>query len=258
MSKYFDEYLRVAPFSHALWRASEAEAISNIKIERPILDIGCGFGEFGGIFFDSTVDIGLDKSERDFDIAKKRGIYEKVILADATKLPIEDDSINTCISISTLEHIKNPNKVIEEAYRVLKPKGKLIITVPTLEINNNLIGCKIFKKIGLNFLSNTYIKIYHKVFKHETIVPKDKWIDWISKAGFNDISVKNTLSKEHVAIFEMFLISGSISQIMRNIFGKRMIVNFKARTRFMTFLYNKINNKERDHDSSNIVIVASK
>lgn len=259
MSKYFDNYLKVAPFSHALWRATETEAVSKIQINKPILDIGCGFGEFSGIFFDSTVDIGIDKSERDFDMAKRKGIYEKLILADATKIPIENGSISTCISISTLEHIKNPDNVIRETYRVLRNGGNIVITVPTIEMNENLIGYKIFNKIGLKFLSKIYVKMYHKVFKHVTIVSLDQWKSWLKETGYKNISTIPTLSKEHLAAFEIFLISGSVSQIMRSIFGERMILNTKLRTKLMTFIYNRIlMRNENKLDNSNVVLVASK
>ena len=120
MTGYFGEYLKVAPFSHALWRATEAEIISDLEITKPVLDIGCGFGEFGGIFYKTCVEIGLDKSQKDLDIAKNKGVYEKLVFADAVELPLENNTFSTCVSISTLEHINGADKVIKEVHRVLK------------------------------------------------------------------------------------------------------------------------------------------
>ena len=43
---------------------------------------------------------------------------------------IADNSIDTIVCTSVLEHIFECNKAISEIYRVLKPKGKLLLTVP--------------------------------------------------------------------------------------------------------------------------------
>ncbi|UCH72250.1 MAG: hypothetical protein JSW62_01510, partial [Thermoplasmatales archaeon] len=62
---YFKEYLKIAPLSHALWRAKEAKSLENIKLKEPILDLGCGFGEFAGVFFEGMIEIGIDVSQDD-------------------------------------------------------------------------------------------------------------------------------------------------------------------------------------------------
>lgn len=52
------------------------------------------------------------------------------IVADISDLPFADNSIDIIISEYTLEHVKNPLKVMQEIHRVLKPDGKIYITVP--------------------------------------------------------------------------------------------------------------------------------
>ena len=58
-SFYFRKFLKVAPLSLAIWRSIEAYQLAknSINYKRPILDIGCGFGEFAGVFFNKTVDV---------------------------------------------------------------------------------------------------------------------------------------------------------------------------------------------------------
>ncbi len=62
------------------------------------------------------------------NITKKFG----AATADATKLKYEDESFDTIISISVIEHINGDgdSKAIREMWRVLKPGGKLILTFP--------------------------------------------------------------------------------------------------------------------------------
>lgn len=46
------------------------------------------------------------------------------------KLQIENDVFDNCISMNTLEHVYDPKPLISEMFRVLKPGGKVHITVP--------------------------------------------------------------------------------------------------------------------------------
>lgn len=55
------------------------------------------------------------------------------IVADCTKLPFKDNSLDGVVSFSVLEHVGNPDNVIKEIYRVLKPGGFILSGVPFLE-----------------------------------------------------------------------------------------------------------------------------
>jgi len=61
-ANYLKDYLKVAPISHSVWRAAEAKELSKIDLPPPTLDVGCGFGEFAGVFFDSMIEVGIDIS----------------------------------------------------------------------------------------------------------------------------------------------------------------------------------------------------
>jgi ubiquinone/menaquinone biosynthesis C-methylase UbiE len=47
-------------------------------------------------------------------------------------LPVRDESFDACICSETLEHLPDDKKAVSEIYRVLKPGGRLIFTVPNL------------------------------------------------------------------------------------------------------------------------------
>ncbi|MFC1701021.1 methyltransferase domain-containing protein [Patescibacteria group bacterium] len=54
------------------------------------------------------------------------------ILADICHLPFKDNSVDAVVNEFVLEHVKNPQIVIKEIYRVLKPGGLIYISVPFL------------------------------------------------------------------------------------------------------------------------------
>lgn len=49
---------------------------------------------------------------------------------DVERLSFANDSFDLIISNDVLEHVVNPRKALEEACRVLRPRGKLLMTVP--------------------------------------------------------------------------------------------------------------------------------
>jgi len=52
-------------------------------------------------------------------------------LGSISNLPLKDDSIDFIYCITVIQYIPDADRVINEFLRVLKPQGKLLITVPT-------------------------------------------------------------------------------------------------------------------------------
>ncbi|HSE29132.1 MAG TPA: methyltransferase domain-containing protein [Candidatus Saccharimonadales bacterium] len=77
-------------------------------------DIPNKFGNAGAIFMGRSHRHKLDKT------------------CSATDLPFKNNSFDNHISFEVLEHIDDPEAFFKEAARVVKPKGKIILTVPFL------------------------------------------------------------------------------------------------------------------------------
>jgi ubiquinone/menaquinone biosynthesis C-methylase UbiE len=94
---------------------------------KKILDIGCGTGEFAGLFknLDYT---GIDIDPAYIDYAKKHypGSFQ---IMDATQLDFPDETFDRLLIMATLHHLDNEQmaQVLAEAKRVLKNDGRAII-----------------------------------------------------------------------------------------------------------------------------------
>jgi len=55
---------------------------------------------------------------------------QHTFLCDLVSLPAENNTYSTVICNQVLEHVRDPQTVIDELFRVLKPGGKLILTAP--------------------------------------------------------------------------------------------------------------------------------
>ncbi|WP_199560162.1 class I SAM-dependent methyltransferase [Sphingomonas psychrotolerans] len=89
-----------------------------------LLDVGCGSKPYRSLF--STPDyIGL---EIDSPMTRTRGFADAFY--DGHRFPFDDASFETVLCNQVLEHVFNPEEFVREIARVLKPGGKLLLTVP--------------------------------------------------------------------------------------------------------------------------------
>lgn len=118
----------------ALLRAENAARIpwilktikAHCKEQVSVLDIGCGAGFLTNQLAKEGFQVtGIDLSLPSLDIAKKSDETKRVsyLKASADALPFDAETFDVVSALDLLEHVENPQRVIEEAARVLKPGG---------------------------------------------------------------------------------------------------------------------------------------
>ncbi|MBU2462322.1 ubiquinone/menaquinone biosynthesis methyltransferase [bacterium] len=110
---------------HKKWRK---KAIKNAAFPEGgrILDVGCGTGDFGIEAKRANLKVfGIDFVNKMIRIAKSKINYQ-LSLADAHNLPFASNSFDGIILGFSLRHLEI-SVFLDEARRVLKPKGKVVI-----------------------------------------------------------------------------------------------------------------------------------
>jgi len=102
-----------------------------------ILDIGCGragylvslVGEEGiqGYGIDPLLEVSLKPAKKNVD---EQGLAVHLLCGAGEYIPFRDESFDTALALSTLQHVDNQDKVLLEIRRVLKPGGRLLVSVP--------------------------------------------------------------------------------------------------------------------------------
>ena len=106
--------------------------IDSLKIKKgeKVLDVGCNAGEllnkivatYGANAF------GLDISDETISVARKYNPFDNdYIVGDAENLPYADKTFDVVVSTDVLEHVPQPDKVISEILRVLRPGGRYYV-----------------------------------------------------------------------------------------------------------------------------------
>jgi ubiquinone/menaquinone biosynthesis C-methylase UbiE len=253
---YLANFLKIAPLSHALWRAVEALSFDRVDYRSPILDLGCGFGEFAGVVF-GKVETGVDINKKDLEIALKDGKYRKVVWADARKLPFKNRTYSTVMAVSVLEHIENPEIVIKEISRVLKKGGVIAFSVPTSEISRHLLMPKILVFFGLRGAARKYIDLHKRAFKHVSLKSSAWWKKTLQEANFQIIRHEGTISPTLLKLHEFFLISAFPSQFSKLFFGKRLIISTGMRSRLLPIFFSRFVRIDKN-SKINVFIIARK
>lgn len=110
---------------------------SGIDMAKSIyMDIGCGTGRLmeemqKGFGWKKVT--GVDGSGEALRFCKKRGLVNVSKGDFEEKLPAKSASVDVATCLDVIEHIENEKVIMSEIFRVLKPGGILVVTVPAYQ-----------------------------------------------------------------------------------------------------------------------------
>jgi len=173
-------------------------ALVSLKEGDIVLDLGSGAG-FDAFLVAQRVGktgraIGVDMTEEMLKRARanaKKGGYDNVEFrqGEIEKLPVEDNIIDVVISNCVINLSPDKEAVFKEAFRVLKPRGRLMVS--------DLVLAKNLPK-AVQESVEAYVGCLAGAIK------KNEYLHFISKAGFKDIKIISESSYPVDAMFDGF------------------------------------------------------
>jgi tocopherol O-methyltransferase len=159
--------------------------IAKITDKDSVVDFGCGYG-MSAVWLAlhygcqvTGITLGLDQVECATQLAKKWGIAHKVTFqtADFHKTPFPNEFFTVVFSIESISHSETKPVVLKEAYRLLKPGGRLVIAdgffakdPNTLTHEESIIAKKCFEGVHV-----------------PPVAKKSDFEQWIKDAGFKNV-----------------------------------------------------------------------
>lgn len=154
---------------------SEINAIKEIMPDfKKGVEIGIGSGKFAAPF---GIKFGVDPSIKMAEIARKRGI--KVIKGIGEDLPLDDESFDMVLMVTTLCFLDDVNKAFSEVYRILKKDGFFI---------NGFID--INSRIGIIYQRNKDKNVF---YKHAIFYSVKEVTKLMEESGFKDFEYRQTI-----------------------------------------------------------------
>lgn len=123
---------------HYWWFVARRQlAIGLLHAARPtstefVLDLGCGTGVVSRELGDFSKPISLDMSERALDYSQQRGV-DRCVKGDGAQLPVQSATCDGVVGLDIFEHIEDDEAAFREAFRVLRPGGVLVLSVPAFK-----------------------------------------------------------------------------------------------------------------------------
>ena len=157
--------------------ATEVKSFQKVLplLPKPWLEVGVGSGRFAKALGIKT---GIDPSAMLLAIARKRGI--KVFQAKGEERLFGEETFGTVFLIVTLCFVDSPIAVLQEAYRILKPGGKIVL--------------------GLVLRDSTWGQFYltkkqegHRFYKHATFYSYQRVTEFLEHTGLAVEKVVSTL-----------------------------------------------------------------
>jgi len=108
-----------------------------------ILDIGCGNGKITMLLKTCSCAqeaCGIDADAESLKTAKKAGVKTFNLDLDEDTFPFESNYFDAVVAGEVIEHLVNPDHLLDEAHRTLKQGGLFFITTPNLSAWYNRVA----------------------------------------------------------------------------------------------------------------------
>lgn len=184
------------------------------KINR-LLDVGCGDGVITYFLRNKVKEIyGIDNSRKRLDKAKKLGIHTKLVNLDTQKIPYKANFFDAVTCFDVIEHVYDPQKLVNDIYHVLKNGGILILSTPNIRFSDHLYTL-IFK--GLFPKTSLDPEVYDGGHIH-FFTYKDIHL-LLENAGFSEVVDEEIINKEK---------RGWKGRLVQSIIGQKLMREFRT------------------------------
>ena len=127
---------RDEPAQRALVERAADQLANVVVVPGPIADLGCGPGAHVLALARRGYDaVGIDAAPRMVEVARARAAHEQIAATFAVHdirrpLPFADASLGGVLAVLVLQHLAQPQALVADIRRCLRPGGHLLMTAP--------------------------------------------------------------------------------------------------------------------------------
>jgi len=258
-------FLVYGPCAWAVVRAVECDLLADVDFKVPVLEIGCGDGEFARVLQQvgrkGKFDLGVDISRREVERARKSGAYKKVKVGDVRKLSLRNGQMRTVFSNGALEHVAGIDAALREISRVLRRGGRLVFTAPSSYFSSYLFFSRVFAFLGWKGGMMWYASLINGVFVHRNLFDYEEWKRKLERHNLDIVEYCYYNPAKQVAWCDVLTYLAIPADLSKWIFGKWVIwkgwrqLVVGAEMKFIRLFYTTLTSKK---EGGSILVVAKK
>ena len=189
---------------HRLWKNAMMDWLAPRKGQR-LLDVAGGTGDISFRFLDRAGDAHATVFDMTAEMLEEGKLRSEAtehadrmdwVVGDAMALPFEDDLFDVYTISFGIRNVTRPEKALEEAYRVLKPGGRLMvlefsqIPQPGLQWLYDQYSFNIIPPMGKMITgdSDSYQYLVESIRKFPD---QDRFLEMVREAGFENAKYRN-------------------------------------------------------------------
>ena len=134
MRAFYEDFWADAPADPEpwAWERRRALLLGEAREGERVLDLGCGAGRFVAALRQAGADpVGVEIAEAALERARAVAPGADLrLLEEDGSIPLEHGSVDLVWCSEVLEHVADGPHLLQEARRVLRPGGRILVTVP--------------------------------------------------------------------------------------------------------------------------------
>jgi SAM-dependent methyltransferase len=100
------------------------------------------------------------------------------IIADLTSIPRPDNTYDTILCNAVLEHVQFPDRVVQELSRLLKPDGRMLLSIPFMQPYHPAPDFRRYSREGMLELARVHDLKPLEILPVHTLAQTVTWIWW--------------------------------------------------------------------------------
>lgn len=205
-----------------------AEIRRNIGYHAEVLDMGCGGGFLSNdLALAGHALTGIDLSTSSLKVAESRDTTHTVryLHGDIYQVPFPPGSFDVVTAMDVLEHVSDPQKVIAEANRVLRPGGLFFFKTFSKNPFSWLVGIK-----GMEWFVKNTPPNYHV---YSLFIQPKKLCHWMDDAGMEVMELRGIRPLFAQKAMYGLLRTGVVPKDFSFKFTKSLLINYAGYSKKM-------------------------
>lgn len=219
----FAAYYSFAPAALALRECVRLQAVREVDLPEPILDVGCGDGLFASLAYPGRQTWGIDINPSEVRRAQATSAYETLICGNIVKVDLPRAYFSSAIANCSLEHVPDIDGALANICRSLKPRARFVLIVPTPGWTQWLAIPRLLGRVGLASAAKAYGDGLDRVFAHAHIYDEQGWTERLERAGFERVTSSPLVAPNTSWAFDLMLYPSLVGYFTKKLTGRWVI-----------------------------------